>query len=90
MAMTPLTMTPSAQKVFEQVENALGTSEQRVPELIARIRRRIAMFERMYGMSSLEMNTRLESGDLQETDDICIWRMELYLLHHVACSAQTA
>jgi hypothetical protein len=50
-------------------------SSQKVAELEAQIRQ----FEKARGLNSEEMRTRLASGQLEETLDVCDWLMALKL-----------
>jgi hypothetical protein len=88
MATTSLPLTPSGQNHLDQINHELDLLEEENHRSrpFARVQQRVAMFERIYEMPSDEMISRLDAGDLEETDDICVWRMEIDLLNHVASS----
>jgi hypothetical protein len=74
----------TTQSTLERLMGDLSTADERQDEHISRIKLRISTYERMYDMRSTEMVSKVESGELVETDDICLWRMDLDLLRHVA------
>lgn len=47
------------------------------------VRRRVAMFERIHGMSSSDMVAALNAGIIDETDDLCSWLIQLDVLDRV-------
>lgn len=51
---------------------------------VPKIEAHIAELERQFGMSSDEMRSRLDSGSLDETIDICRWLMLLTTRDRVA------
>jgi hypothetical protein len=61
----------------------LAAVAERQDEQTNRIKLRISTYERMYDMLSDEMMSRVDSGQLPETDEICLWRMDIALLRHV-------
>lgn len=65
------------------MEDLSDADEHREQEL-ARARRAVAMFERMYGLSSNEMETRVAAGELDETDEICQWQFYVGVVRHVS------
>lgn len=73
----------STPSTLEKLKRDLERADELQDLQVKRIKRRISTFERMYDMESSEMCDKLESGEIDETDDICLWRMDLDLLHHV-------
>jgi hypothetical protein len=51
---------------------------------VASIERRIAAFETAYGMTSAEMATRVERGELGTTQDVETWLMAVRVKDHLA------
>jgi hypothetical protein len=74
----------TAKTTREKLLADLASVDDRRDANIDRIRLRIAEFERMYGMPSDDMTAKVNAGELAETDDILLWRMDLDLLRHVA------
>lgn len=83
MAISRLHRPLSAPTTFHSVLSALSSAGERREDQINRVKLRIATFERMHKMRSDEMIAKMDSGELQETDDICLWRMDVDLLRHV-------
>jgi hypothetical protein len=74
----------TAKSTREKLLADLATADDRRDASVDRIRLRIAAYERMYGMPSDDMTAKVDAGELAETDDILLWRMDLDLLRHVA------
>lgn len=69
---------------YEIVQEQLANlTEERVAANIARIRGTIDIYERIYGISSEEMRSKLAAGELEETEEICAWSQEITVLEHV-------
>lgn len=83
MAVSHPPQTADTQSVLSRLMSDLAIVESRQEDQTTRIKFRISTYERVYGMLSQEMMSKVESGELQETDDICLWRMDLDLLQHV-------
>lgn len=82
---TPLRIvSASKHTTLEQLVDDLSHAEERRPDQANRLRRKIATFERMYDMPSVDMKDAVASGQLSETHDICVWLMYLDLLDDVA------
>lgn len=66
--------------LMEQIADADTTRDHE----LARIRRMIAMFERIYNMSSEEMSGKVSAGEMDETDDICQWQFYIDVISNVS------
>ncbi len=74
---------PPRQSSYEfAMEQLADLTEERVAENIAKIKRTIGLYERIYGMSSAEMHEKLAAGEIEETDDICTWS-QLVTVHQL-------
>lgn len=76
--------TPSTTNIHDRLMEQFAAPDTHQADQVVRIRRMVAMFERIYDMPSDTMMERIESGELTETDDMCQWRMYVDLLHRVA------
>ena len=73
-------MSPRAQAWYDDATQQLETIEERVP---ANIQRTIGLYDRIYGMSLIEMREKLAAGEIEETYEICIRLQELALLERI-------
>lgn len=76
-------MSPRAQAWYDDLMEQLSTIEERMPANVAKIKRTIGLYERIYGMSSVEMREKLAAGEIEETYDICAWSQEITLLERI-------
>lgn len=74
---------PQPRSCFDQLSDQLSNAEDHLPFQIERLKHQIALFERMYGMSSDEMVAALHARTISETHDIGLWLMQLDLLRDV-------
>jgi hypothetical protein len=75
---------PRKRSSYEIVQEQLANlTEERIAANIAEIRGTIAIYERIYGMSSEEMRRKLAAGEIEETDEICAWSQEVSVLEYV-------
>jgi len=62
------------------VESAIENEKKMLSRGIERTRKRLAEFERQFGMSSAEFERRLNALELTETVEATDWRMEIGML----------
>ncbi len=72
--------------VVARIRDELRTADQRRARTIEHLSGRLALFERMYGCSTAAMMQQVDSGQIQETDELLLWRMEAFLLDRVTSS----
>jgi len=70
--------------VIDRLLADIARADDYLPEQVLKLRRQIAMYERIYGLSSGEMQSAVEDGRMVENHDVCEWLLKLELLHHVA------
>lgn len=66
--------------VLSKAARALGSTPN---EALRKTRERIVRFERTHGFDSEQMKSRLASGEIKETRDVCDWLMLLNLAEHL-------
>jgi len=71
---------------IERLMHDLSRADEMRDEHMQKLQRQIALYERIYGLTSQEMVAELASGQLVENFDICEWLMNLDLLAHVTSS----
>lgn len=81
---TPHTpMSPGAQAMYDSLMAQLENIEEVTREAIISSQETIARFERQYHMTSVTMRAKLEAGEIEETDDICRWTLEIESLDDI-------
>lgn len=81
MATMPHTPLPSsAQATYDHLIAQLDNSAEITRESLLSTQQTIARFERAHRMSSVEMQRKLDAGEIDETYDICQWLIELDVL----------
>ncbi|HWV23213.1 MAG TPA: hypothetical protein VNZ58_03410 [Thermomicrobiales bacterium] len=75
---------PDTSSLIDRLTNDIAHAEERRDEQVTKLKRQVALYERIYGLSSREMQAALQSGRLTENHDICEWLFHLDLLDHVA------
>lgn len=82
MSAMPKPEPPQCRKsMYEDVmEQMTKHSEERATENILRIKRKIGLYERIYGMLSDEMRRKVAAGEMEETNEICEWSEYLELV----------
>lgn len=70
-------MSPAAQAMYDSLMAQLDNVEEATREAVITSQETIARFERMYHMTSATMRAKLESGEIEETFDICRWTQEI-------------
>ncbi len=76
-------MSPRAQAWYDDLMEQLATIDERMPDNIAKIKRTIGLYERIYGMSSVEMREKLAAGEIEETYEICAWSQLVTVLEMI-------
>lgn len=84
MATPARPISPATASLLDRLMDDIAHADEREDEQVARLKRQIALYERIYGLSSREMQAAVVTGDLPENHDICEWFYLLDLLSHVA------
>jgi hypothetical protein len=74
------------ENLIARVKSELSNADQHRDRTIQRLTGRMTIFERIYGLSTADMIQQVDSGQLQETDEILMWRMDAHLLERVTSS----
>ena len=72
--------TPDKKALKPLLESAIANEKKMLQLGLARTEKRLAEFEREFGMSSTEFAERLNAGELQETEAFTEWRMEMGMM----------
>ena len=79
--------TMSAAQRSRRLADLVGAARAQPNGELPAVTARIQEFEQRAGFDSAEMQRRLASGDLAESDDVCVWLMLLDLREHLASLA---
>lgn len=73
----------STKVLNQQFLDSFNNQDRVRAEGVERLRGSIAIFEHKYDMTSEEMASKVQSSEIEETDDICSWLIKVDLLRHV-------
>lgn len=83
MALSQITLSPKMQATFDRIISQIEQPDEiEGNRYVEGLRRRIQTAEINFGMSSETMSSRLASGEIEETSDICDWLMDINALKH--------
>jgi hypothetical protein len=71
------------------LESAIANEKKTLLLGLSRTEKRLAEFEREFGISSAEFEKRLNNGELEETEAFTDWRMEMGMLNLLKNQYQT-
>lgn len=70
-------MSPGAQAMYDSIMSQLDNIEEVTRESVIASQQTIARYERQHRMTSVTMREKLNAGEIEETDEICCWLLEL-------------
>lgn len=75
----------NSHELASDLARQMETIKQRRIHLVE-VEARIQAFERRYGVASSDLHAAIESGELQETAEVCEWIIDYELLQRAAAS----
>ena len=83
MALSQEPLSPKMQAIYDRLTTQIEHPDEVAGNrYVESLRRRIQVSENDFGMSSEVMIARLDSGEIEETSDLCDWLMDIHALEH--------